>query len=392
VSAGSNQTITLPTNSVTLTGTATDLLGISSYLWTQVSGPAIATITVSNASSTSVTGLIAGTYVFQLTVLDLLNLSSVAMVSVTVNPATQEVIVNAGSNQSISMPTNSVTLTGTATDASDTITSYLWTQVSGPDTSTITNATSITATATGLIVGTYVFQLKATDDNNLSGTATVSVIVTHSAVDTVSVSAGTNQNITLPSNSIVLTATVTDPKLLNPAFTTWWSQTSGPSASALATPYKATTTATRLVAGTYVYNVSITDPNGTATSTVSITVNPAASLFQSSVEVKQDTASADAVAVSAKSILTDSLAMHAVSLYPNPVTGTITFQISNEATGNMMINIYDMSGKMVMLKEYNKASTSFITSINVSSLYRGTYILQAIIAKQAAMIIKFVKM
>jgi len=238
-----------------------------------------------------------------------------------------------------------------------------------------------------------VFQLKATDNNNLTGTATVSVTVTATAASTVSVSAGTSQTITLPVNSVVLTATVTDSKLSNPSFTTWWSQTSGPSASALATAYEATTTATGLVAGTYVYNVSITDPNGTATATVSVIVNPAAktSSFQSSAEVTQDTTSVDTVAGIAKSILTDSSGLRSLSLYPNPVTGTINFQISNEATGNMMINIYDISGKMVMMKEYNKASASFITSINLSSLQQGTYILQAIIAKKAAMIIKFVK-
>jgi len=393
VSAGAAQTITLPTNSVILAGTATDASGISSYLWTQSSGPNTATIVASNAASTSVTGLVAGAYVFQLKVVDLLNLSAVATVSVTVNAAKQAPVVSAGSNQSIVMPANSVTLTGNATDPSGTIKSYLWTQVSGPNTSTIANATSITATAGGLIAGTYVFQLKATDNNNLTGTATVSVTVTATAASTVSVSAGTSQTITLPVNSVVLTATVTDSKLSNPSFTTWWSQTSGPSASALATAYEATTTATGLVAGTYVYNVSITDPNGTATATVSVIVNPAAktSSFQSSAEVTQDTTSVDTVAGIAKSILTDSSGLRSLSLYPNPVTGTINFQISNEATGNMMINIYDISGKMVMMKEYNKASASFITSINLSSLQQGTYILQAIIAKKAAMIIKFVK-
>jgi K319-like protein/type IX secretion system substrate protein len=394
VSAGTNQNISLPTSSVTLTGTATDPSGISSYLWTQVSGPATATIAASNASATSVTGLVAGTYVFQLKVLDLLNLSAVATVSVIVNPATQKVVVSAGSNQSISMPTSSVILTGTATDASGTIKSYLWTQVSGPNTSSITNATSITTTITGLIVGTYVFQLKATDNNNVSGTATVSVTVTPSAVNIVSVSAGANQTITLPLNSVVLTATVTDSKLSNPSFTAWWSQTSGPSASSLATPYNAKTTITKLVAGTYVYNVSITDPNGSATATVSVTVNPAVktAAFQSPVEVTHDTASTDIVAAVAKNILTDSSGLRSLSLYPNPATGTITFRIYNEAIGNMTINIYDMSGKMVMSKEYNKPSTYFSTSINLSSLYQGTYILQAIIAKQTATITKFVKL
>src|SRR6185295_123778 len=61
--AGADITITLPTSSVTLNGSAsTDSDGsISSYKWAKISGPA-ATITTASAASTTVTGLVQGSY------------------------------------------------------------------------------------------------------------------------------------------------------------------------------------------------------------------------------------------------------------------------------------------------------------------------------------------
>jgi hypothetical protein len=66
VSAGSSQTITLPTNSVGLNGSAAGAGGntISSYLWTQISGPSTATLSTTTALSTIASTLVAGSYVF----------------------------------------------------------------------------------------------------------------------------------------------------------------------------------------------------------------------------------------------------------------------------------------------------------------------------------------
>ena len=61
--AGTNQTITLPTSTVTLNGSGSSG-PITSYLWTMVSGPNIPSITTPSAVSTTVAGLIQGTYVF----------------------------------------------------------------------------------------------------------------------------------------------------------------------------------------------------------------------------------------------------------------------------------------------------------------------------------------
>ena len=87
--AGGDQSITWPTNSVTLNGTASaDAEGtISSYSWSKVSGPPLFSIGNPNASSTQVTNLMQGVYLFQLIVTDNSGATDVDTVSITVNPA-----------------------------------------------------------------------------------------------------------------------------------------------------------------------------------------------------------------------------------------------------------------------------------------------------------------
>ena len=91
--------------------------------------------------------------------------------------ANQPPSVFAGVDLSLTLPTSATQLQGSATDADGTIASYLWTQVSGPAAATLSGATSATASASGLVQGSYVFQLTATDDGGASGSDTVSVTV-----------------------------------------------------------------------------------------------------------------------------------------------------------------------------------------------------------------------
>ena len=176
VNAGSSQTITLPTNSVTLTGTASDPDGsIASYSWTKVTGGA-ATITSPSSASTTVTGLVQGSYNFRLTVTDNLGASSSSDVTVTVNGNNQPPTVNAGSDQTITLPTNSVSLSGTASDADGSVASYAWSKTAG-GAATITSPSSNSTTVTGLVQGTYTFRLSVTDNQGAVSTDDVNVIV-----------------------------------------------------------------------------------------------------------------------------------------------------------------------------------------------------------------------
>jgi hypothetical protein len=85
--------------------------------------------------------------------------------------------VHAGTSQTITLPVDSVTLTGTAYDSSSKITAYLWSEVSGPNTPVIADDGSASTKVSGLVAGTYVFQLEATDLLGATGVDTVSVTV-----------------------------------------------------------------------------------------------------------------------------------------------------------------------------------------------------------------------
>jgi len=181
--AGADQTITLPTSTVNLDGSASyDPDGtIASYSWTKTSGTGAVTITNSSTAKPTVTGLQQGNYVFNLTVADNRGATASAQVTVTVNPAAvvnQPPVANAGKDTTISLPASSVILNASASTApSGNITTYQWVQVSGPNTAVIEAQDSAVTNASGLITGSYVFQITVTDNHGATATDTVTVTV-----------------------------------------------------------------------------------------------------------------------------------------------------------------------------------------------------------------------
>ena len=84
---------------------------------------------------------------------------------------------DAGTPKAITLPTNTVTLTGTGADSDGTIVAYLWSQVSGPSSTIIVNPGSPSTAVNGFVQGNYRFQLMVTDDDGATGVDTVSVAV-----------------------------------------------------------------------------------------------------------------------------------------------------------------------------------------------------------------------
>lgn len=183
VNAGADQTITLPASTVTLTGTAvaSSPATITSATWALSSGPSGATVSISpNALVASVSGLtVAGNYVFTLTALDSTSLTSTSTTTITVNPAITNPVVNAGTAQTLTLPTSATNLSGSAQVASGrTITSYSWVQTSGPVASTISSPTSANTAISGLsTAGVYVYTLTVTDSTGSTGSAVMNVTV-----------------------------------------------------------------------------------------------------------------------------------------------------------------------------------------------------------------------
>jgi len=273
VNAGLNVTLTLPTNSTPLTGVASDPDGtIVSFLWEKVSGP---TATQSGTATTtlSLSNLLAGSYIYRLTVTDNGGATASDEVTVTVTATNQNPIVNTGSNQIIVLPTANTTITASASDTDGSIASYLWTNVSGPGAVTLTGTTTTTLSVSGLIAGTYVFRITVTDNNGATASADVNVSVqTPTNVNPVA-NAGVDLTIFLPTNSVNLTGSATDS---DGTVTTYlWSLVSGPAAT-ITNANSKTFTASALVAGTYTFRLTVTDNNGgTGIDDVKVIVNPA---------------------------------------------------------------------------------------------------------------------
>jgi lysophospholipase L1-like esterase/predicted esterase len=83
---------------------------------------------------------------------------------------------NAGSDISIQLPQNTVTLAGSGSDPDGTIASVQWTQVSGAST-VIVSPTNNSTVITGLAQGVYVFRFTVTDNGGASASDTVQVTV-----------------------------------------------------------------------------------------------------------------------------------------------------------------------------------------------------------------------
>lgn len=83
---------------------------------------------------------------------------------------------DAGVDQFVALPATSVELTGSAT-ASGAETTYTWSQVSGPNTATLSGIDSLTLNASNMIAGQYEFELLVTDENGQSTSDSVSVLV-----------------------------------------------------------------------------------------------------------------------------------------------------------------------------------------------------------------------
>jgi hypothetical protein len=91
---------------------------------------------------------------------------------------TPAIIVDAGKDQTIQLPVDSVNLKGTVTSGQSPTLVYSWTFISGPSTPVIANSSSTLASVNNLVVGTYIFQFEAMNSaGTLIGLDTTSVNV-----------------------------------------------------------------------------------------------------------------------------------------------------------------------------------------------------------------------
>jgi hypothetical protein len=185
-------------------------------------------------------------------------------------------IVNAGSNQVVTLPVTSVMLSGSATD--DGLPSALttqWTKDKGPGSVTFGNAALLSSTATFSTNGLYVLRLTA-NDGFASASNDVTVIVNAPPV----VNAGAPRVITLPVSTVNLNGIATDDGLPYGTLSTTWSVGTGAAGVSFGNPTALSTTVSFATNGTYVLWLTARDGLASVSNSVQIVVNSQPAITQ----------------------------------------------------------------------------------------------------------------
>ena len=310
-------------------GTSTTLAGTEptsgTGLWSVVSGPNVPTITTLNSATSTVTGLLEGTYILRWNVTSgPYCLPSTDDVQIFVVPT-----ASTAGNTTTYCGVNSIQLSGNAGSTGT------WTQNgSTPNTATITTTGPNTATASDLIPGTYSFIYTIPLTGSCAQT-TASLSVTISAPGTTAV-AGPDQNVCRSGSSVVVT-------LAGNTATTGtgtWSKISGPLGGTTFSPNRNTPGATVSLTnvGTYVYAWTIANGSCSTQDQVIINVDvPATAYAGEAQNVCGTTASLSATAVLAPRVGTwtqdsgPNAAAFSSTILNNPtvsnlITGTYVFR------------------------------------------------------------------
>lgn len=231
---------------------------IVKYKWTVVSAAAPVSIQNDTLVKTTVVPQngaqwTPGTYIFQLAVTDNLGATSSAQTKVTWTAPLPT--VNAGNDQTINLPTNTITLHASAIASLGKIKTWLWSQVSGANTPTFNRKDTSVITISGLVASVYTFQITGTDNFGQTATDQVNVIVKAANVAP-SANAGADQNLSFPVSSVTIGG------LDKPSgLAVRWTRKSG-FWSVINSPTSSITTVKIYFPGTYVYTKTVTDAQG----------------------------------------------------------------------------------------------------------------------------------
>lgn len=212
-----------------------------------------------------------------------------AAVSLSVKASNVPPAANAGTDKSITLPVNSVTLCGSGTDSDGSITAYNWSQVSGPSVATIASPSSASTAVSSLIQGSYTFRLKVADNVNATATDDVVVNVLPALNVAPTANAGADQTINMASGSTTTTVTLSGSGSDSDGSITayQWSRSSGPNSPTINNPNSSQTSVSSLIAGTYTFTLKVTDNAGASTiDSMIVTVNSAPDVTSSNIPPK----------------------------------------------------------------------------------------------------------
>ena len=270
VNAGGDQTVPLATGVVSLAATATDdglpVGGALSYQWSAVSGPASVTFASPSAASTAAQFVTPGGYVFRVIVGDG-QLFTADEVNVTVTSPTAPSIVSVSPSAAVQGASLSVTVTGQNTHFVQGISSISVGADLTVNSVTVSNSTTLVAqisVAPNAATGQRVVTVTTGGETVVWGGFTINVL-NPTLPPTVDPGHALSTVLLSPT---ALTGTITG---TGPVVVTW-SKVSGPGSVVFTDANAPATTAMFDRLGAYVLRLSATNPAGSASGDLSVTV------------------------------------------------------------------------------------------------------------------------
>ncbi|XP_017936768.2 dyslexia-associated protein KIAA0319-like protein homolog isoform X3 [Manacus vitellinus] len=255
------QEISLPTISTLIDGSqSTDDDKIVSYHWEELKGPLREEKVSSDTAILTLTNLVPGNYTFSLTVVDSDGASNSTTANLTVNKAVDyPPVANAGPNQVITLPQNSITLYGNQSTDDHSIVSYEW-LLSPNSKGKVMEMQGVRTPVLQLSAmqeGDYTYQLIVTDSAGHQSTAEVTVIVQPENNKPPKADAGPDKELTLPVDSTTLDGSKSsdDQKIVS----FLWEKTRGPDGVKLENANSSIATVTGLQVGTYEFTLTVKD-------------------------------------------------------------------------------------------------------------------------------------
>uniref|UniRef100_A0A8C3NIR4 Uncharacterized protein n=1 Tax=Geospiza parvula TaxID=87175 RepID=A0A8C3NIR4_GEOPR len=255
------QEISLPTISTLIDGSkSTDDDKIISYHWEELKGPLREEKVSSDTPILRLTNLVPGNYTFSLTVVDSDGASNSTTANLTVKKAVDyPPVANAGPNQVITLPQNSITLYGNQSTDDHSIVSYEW-LLSPNSKGKVMEMQGVRTPVLQLSAmqeGDYTYQLIVTDSAGHQSTAEVTVIVQPENNKPPKADAGPDKELTLPVDSTTLDGSKSsdDQKIVFYL----WEKTRGPDGVKLENANSSIATVTGLQVGTYEFTLTVKD-------------------------------------------------------------------------------------------------------------------------------------
>ena len=262
---------------------------------------------------------------------------------------------NAGADQVILLPTTSVVLNGAGQAfAGATVSKYSWKQVDTNAAVTLSNSNIANSTVSNLQLGTYIFELTVTDNNNQTATDRVVVLVKPANYPPV---ANPGNSLSIPSSTSQL---VLD-----------GSKSIDPDGSIVKYEWKQIDTNNKLT----LTQTNITDPTAKATGFQANNLY----ILQLTVTDNQGATASENIRISVEGTTAISdLMSQQFAVYPNPF-GNRLVVLTDKSAGFKRLVIHSLTGSLVLDKDITDMQ---VIDLNTSEIKSGYYVLTLISDQQ----------